>query len=95
MITAERQRELIVQALCYDQVFEYAYGENAAGDSVEIRWVGEEWQIIEITAGQTHISYSKFGFEAAVADMDPEITAAIFDNLELADFYEDELECQK
>lgn len=83
MITRQQQEAAILDALCYDQIYEYAYGEDEAGNSTEIRWVGEEWQIIECLQGETAITYEKFGFETAIKHIPDGVLADMFERLEL------------
>lgn len=88
-MTTDQQARLIVQALCYDQIAEYAYGEDSGGNSVEIRWVGEEWQIIQIESGETSVYYEVGSFDRLVPSFEPEIIVSMYDNLSLADHYEE------
>lgn len=92
-ISNQRLSKALYDYLCDSQIGEYAYGEDAEGNSLEIMWSPshEEFQIISRYDGKTDIYYDHF-YEGSWEDEDPVLLRDICERLGLIEDILDELE---
>ena len=83
--SAKQMSQAIYDYLCDSQIGEHAYGEDGAGNSMEITWSAahEEWQVINRFAdGSTDIYYDSF-WEESFANEDPKLLLDMCERLDL------------
>ena len=91
--TAEQMSLAIYQALCDYQSSDYAYGEDSAGNSLEIHWHNgfEQWQMIYRENGQPIINYDGL-HETSLVDEEPSLLLSLCESLDLIDELQEQLE---
>jgi hypothetical protein len=91
--TAEQMSEAIYDSLCNSQIYDYAYGEDSAGNSLEIHWHSkfDQWQLIYRQNGQPTINYDSL-HETSLVHEEPSLLLSLCESLELVDELQELLE---
>jgi hypothetical protein len=91
--TAEQMSKAIHQAMCERQMADYAYGEDANGNSLEIHWhnTHESWQLISRVNGQPTVNYDLL-HETSLEWEEPSLLLSLCEHLDIVDELQQELE---
>jgi hypothetical protein len=91
--TAEQMSEAIYRALCDSQIYDYAYGEDSGGNSLEIHWHSkfEQWQLVYRVNGQATINYDAL-HETSLVYEQPSLLLSLCESLDLVEQLQEELE---
>jgi hypothetical protein len=91
--TAEQMSLAIYRSLCDSQVYDYAYGEDKDGNSLEIHWHNryEQWQMIYRVNGQPMINYDGL-HETSLVHEEPSLLLSLCESLDLVDELKEQME---
>ena len=91
--SVEQMSKFIHDVLCDSQIHDQAYGQDAAGNSLDIQWSSayQEWQLNYYQDGKTSIQYDHFN-ESSFQDQDPELLYDIIKNWHMVEVLQSDLE---
>ena len=90
-MTLNQIHDQVMDALCHSQITEYVCGRDTDDNTVEIRWVGDEWQIVKYLEDGTEVSYEEGGLERTLGwlmEVYPEILVDMHNELGLEETVE-------